>query len=373
MTSNKKYKKAIIFGTFDIIHPGHISVLKYAKSLAQELYVVIARDQNINKETKLVFNEKQRLKNLSQYKIINKVILGDKQNPLAFYNQIKPDLIILGYDQYQNVDLLKQFKKIKIKKAPPYYEKLFKARKIKKILSDENANFYLINKEKGCTSFKNISILRKILNLKKVGFAGTLDPMASGLLILASGKATKFLDAFHSLDKVYEAQIEFGKISNTFDAEGVIKIKKISKEPSEKKILKLLEKKFKGTILQTTPIISAKKINGRKAYELARKNLKIKLKPVKITINEIKILKYKYPFLTLKINCSKGTYIRSIANDLGKKLKTGGMLVKLKRISIGPFNLKSSLKQNDINFKNLEKYKLSILDIVQKINLDSLK
>ena len=218
----KKYKKVVIFGTFDIIHPGHISVFKYAKNLAEELYVIIARDQNIDKETQSLFNEKQRLKNISQYKIIDKAILGDKKNPLAFYEQLKPNLIILGYDQYQNVDLLKKLKNVTIKKAPSYHEELFKARKIKKIIADENAGFYLINKEKGCASFKNVSILRKVLNMKKIGFAGTLDPMATGLLNMASGKATKFLDVFHLLDKVYEAQIELGKISNTFDAEGKI-------------------------------------------------------------------------------------------------------------------------------------------------------
>jgi tRNA pseudouridine55 synthase len=364
----KKYKKVVIFGTFDIIHPGHISVFKYAKNLAKELYVVIARNQNISKDTQLIFNEEERLKNISNYKIIDKAILGDKDNPLAFYNQIKPDLIVLGYDQYQNVELLKNFKKIKIKRASSYHEELFKARKIKNILADQNANFYLINKEKGCASFKNISILRKVLNMKKIGFAGTLDPMASGLLILASGKATKFLDAFHSLDKVYEARIELGKTSDTFDAEGIIKTKEIKKEPNEKEITKLLEKKFTGEIMQTPPIFSAKKINGQKAYNLARNNKEVKLKSVKITINKIKILKYNYPYLDLKINCSKGTYIRSIANDLGKKLKTGGMLVKLIRTDIGPFSLEDSLSQKDINLQNLEKNELNILKIVQKIN-----
>ena len=372
----KKYKKAVIFGTFDIIHPGHISIFRYAKNLAEELYVVIARDQNINKETQLIFNEQQRLKNISQYRIVNKAILGDLKNPLAFYEQLKPDLIVLGYDQYQNVDLLKQLKKIKVKKSQPYYEELFKTRKIKKILAGPQANFYLINKKKGYTSFKNISIFRKVLNMRKVGFAGTLDPMASGLLIMATGKATKFLDAFHSLDKVYEAQIEFGKISDTFDAEGRIETLKFGKDEerrfmnrlNEKNIQKLLGKKFTGEILQTPPIFSAKKINGQKAYNLARQNKKVKLKPVKITINNIKILKYEYPFLDLKINCSKGTYIRSIANDLGQKLKTGGILVKLKRTNIGPFDLKNALDQEKINFKNLAKNKLNILDILQKIN-----
>ncbi|MCD4704712.1 tRNA pseudouridine(55) synthase TruB [bacterium] len=373
----KQFKKVVIFGTFDIIHPGHISIFKFAKNLAEELFVVVARDQNVNKNRarldksfQLIFNEKQRLENLKQYKIIDKTILGDLKDPLAFYKQIKPDLIVLGYDQYQNVDLLKNLD-VKIKKAPEFHPELFKTQKIKKILPDENAGFYLINKEKGCPSFRNISILRKTLDMKKIGFAGTLDPMASGLMILASGKATKFLDAFHLLGKIYEAKIELGKISDTFDAEGKIQksgIRNQDKKPTKDKIVKILEKKFTGTILQTPPIFSAKKINGQKAYNLARQNKKVKLKPVPITINEIKIIKYKYPFLDLKINCSKGTYIRSIANDLGQKLKTGGVLVKLIRTNIGSFSLKNALEQKNINFKNLEKHKLNILDIVKKMN-----
>lgn len=372
---SKKYQKAVIFGTFDIVHPGHISVFKYAKNLAKELYVIIARDQNRakldqnrDKKNQLIFNENQRLKNISQYKIIDKAILGDLKNPLTFYKQIKPDLIILGYDQYQNVKLLNKLKNVVIKKAPPYHEELFKSQKIKKILNDSQANFYLINKENGYASFKNINILRKALNMKKIGFAGTLDPMASGLLIMASGKATKFLDAFHSLEKVYEAQIELGKISDTFDAEGNIKTKKQKKIIKKEQIEKIIQKYFTGSIFQTPPIFSAKKIKGQKAYDLARQGKEVKLKPIKIIINEIKILKYEYPFLDLKINCSKGTYIRSIANDLGKKLQTGGVLVKLKRINIGPFNLKKSLKQKNINLESLTNNKLNILYIVEEIN-----
>ena len=374
----KQFQKAVIFGTFDIIHPGHISLFKYAQKLAKQIFVIIARDKNIERE--LLFNEKQRLENLKQYKIINNIILGSLDNPLDFYNEIKPDLIILGYDQVKNVNLLKKLspqngipsagKNITVKRAHPYHPEFFKSEKNKNIFKDKNAGFYLINKEKNCPSFKNVSILRKVLNLKKVGFSGTLDPMASGLMILASGKATKFLDAFHLLNKIYEAKIELGKISDTFDIEGNVETKNLSAETLVKaeQIKKILQKKFTGEIMQIPPIFSAKKINGKKLYELARKNEKIDIKPVKIKINKIKILKYKYPFLTLKINCSKGTYIRSIANDLGKELKTGGMLIELKRTYIGPFDLKHALEQNEIDFENLEKYKLSILDIIKQIN-----
>ena len=373
----KQFKKAVIFGTFDIVHSGHISLFKFAKKYADKLFVVLARDKNIHKA--ILFNENKRLENLrtysseatnvlKQYKIIDKIILGDLKNPLAFYKKLKPDLAIIGYDQFKYVNLLKTID-IAIKKAPSYHEKLFKTRKIKNIFQDKDAGFYLMNKEKGYPSFKTVSILRKILNMKKIGFSGTLDPMACGLLILASGKATKFLDTFHLLNKIYKAKIELGKISNTFDAEGkIIKSKNQKIKKSRKEIEDILKNKFTGEIMQTPPIFSAKKIKGRKAYELVRKNHEVRLKPVKININEIKILAYKYPSLTLKINCSKGTYIRSIANDLGKELKTGGILVELKRTKIGPFDLKNAVEQNEINSENLEKNKLSILNVIQKIN-----
>lgn len=371
----KKYKKAVIFGTFDLVHPGHLALFNYTRKLSKQLFIVLARDKNIDKQT--LFTEKQRLKNLQKLNLTEEVILGSLNNPLNFYQKIKPDLAILGYDQIKYVDLLKTLP-LEIKRAPKFYPELFKTQKIKQILNDPKAGFYLINKKSGPPSFETVSILRKTLNLKKIGFSGTLDPLASGLLILASGKATKFLDAFHLLDKTYQARIELGKISDTFDSKGNIKTTKQSKDAlraslNKNQINKILQKHFTGTILQTPPIFSAKKINGQKAYNLARKNKEVKLKPVQITINDIKILKYNYPFLDLKITCSKGTYIRSLAHDLGQKLKTGGILTKLTRTDIGPFSLKNSLSQDKINLENLAKNKLKILEVVDKMNKYFLK
>jgi len=367
---NKKYQQAVIFGTFDILHPGHISIFNYTKKLAKRLFIILARDKNIDKQT--LFTEDQRLQNLQKLNLAEKIYLGSLNNPLEFYSKIKPDLAVLGYDQIKYVDLLKRLS-IKIKRAPAFHAELFKTQKIKKILSDSRAGFYLINKKSGPPSFKIVSLLRKTLNLKKIGFAGTLDPLASGLMILASGKATKFLDAFHLLDKVYEAQIELGKISDTFDAQGDIRTKEHKNQRTRKQIEEILKEKFTGKIWQTPPIFSAKKINGQKAYDLARQGQIPKLKSVQININEIKILKYKYPYLDLKITCSKGTYIRSIAHDLGKKLKTGGMLVKLKRTNVGPFDLKNVLAQENISLVNLKQKQIDLLNTLDKINQYFLK
>lgn len=361
----KKYKKAVIFGTFDIIHPGHMFLFNYAKNFAEELCVIIARDKNLEKET--LFSEVQRLNNISKYKIIDNVCLGSLNNPLEFYKKLNPDLIVLGYDQYKNVELLKNIN-VEIKKAPSYKEELFKSQKIRKILSDENANFFLVDKQKDKASFSIVSQIRKTLNIKKVGFSGTLDPMATGLMIIATGNATKFLDAFHILNKVYRAKIEFGKISDSFDAKGTITIKDTKIIPSIKEIEKILNEKFSGEILQAPPIFSAKKINGKKMYEFARAGKSLDIKKEKITINNIKILSYKYPFLELEIDCSKGTYIRSIANDLGEILKTGAILVELQRTKIGPFDIKDSTKQEALDKDNIYKTKINILEILDKIN-----
>lgn len=361
----KKYKKAVIFGTFDIIHPGHIFLFNYTKNLAEKLYVIIARDKNLNKQT--LFKDTQRLKNISKYKIIDGVYLGSLTDPLEFYKNLEPDLVVLGYDQYKNVELLQKIK-ITTKRAPSYKEELFKSQKIRNILSDNNAKFFLIDKEGDKTSFSIISQIRKILNIKKVGFSGTLDPMANGLMIVACGHATKFLDAFHILNKVYKAKIEFGKVSDTYDAKGIVTLNNSKIIPTIKKIEDIIAKKFSGEILQAPPIFSAKKINGKKMYELARKGKNIDIKKEKITINNIKILKYKYPFLELEIDCSKGTYIRSIANDLGEILKTGAILTKLQRTKIGPFGVIDSIKQATLDKATLDKAKINILDIVDKIN-----
>lgn len=238
---------------------------------------------------------------------------------------------------------------------------------VEKIANNENANFYLINKDLGFPSFSIIHKIRKITGLKKVGFSGTLDPLATGLMIIATSSATKFLDAFHFLGKTYITTIELGKTSDTFDKEGNISIKELSKKPSKKEISIIINKHFTGPIMQTPPIFSAKKMKGIRLYEMARDNKTPDIKPVEINIEKIKILKYKYPILTLEICCSKGTYIRSIANDLGEKLDTGAMLIALERTKIGRFDLKKSIDVKDISPTTLEKKKLKIQDIVKKI------
>lgn len=175
-----------------------------------------------------------------------------------------------------------------------------------------------------------------------MGYAGTLDPLATGLLIIGIGDATKELDNYVGLPKEYEVLIEFGKISTTYDADGEISqgiLKDVSREEFED-----ILKNFIGEILQMPPKFSAKHINGKRAYDLARKGQEVKLEPKKIQIYKIGILKFSWPFVSLRVNCGKGTYIRSLAHDIGEKLGCGGYVKELRRTAIGEFRVEKAEK-----------------------------
>lgn len=216
--------------------------------------------------------------------------------------------------------------------------------------------FILINKPAGITSHDVVEKLREITGIKKIGHAGTLDPFATGLLILGiSKKGTKKLSQFLKLDKEYIAILKLGAESDTFDKTGKIIKKRIERVPNRKEVEEVL-KSFLGEIEQVPPIFSAKKIKGERAYELARKGIKIKLKPVKVRIYEISILDYKFPYLKINVRCSSGTYIRSLASDIGKKLGCSAYLEDLIRTKIGKFSLKEAVLLSELNSKNWQNY-----------------
>ncbi len=220
----------------------------------------------------------------------------------------------------------------------------------------DKSGFLLINKKEGITSHDVVEKLREITGIKKIGHAGTLDPSAKGLLILGIGrKATKNLSFFLKKDKEYLAKIKLGAASDTFDREGeIISLKKV-KKPSRQRVEKTL-KSFQGEIQQYPPLFSAKKLKGKKLYQLARKGIKPKIKPQKVKIHKIELLNYQWPYLEIRVNCSSGTYIRSLANDIGQKLKCGGYLIDLCRTRIGKFILKKAANLSKINHQNWQKY-----------------
>jgi len=203
---------------------------------------------------------------------------------------------------------------------------------------------FAINKPEGISSNKILYSLKRRYKGEKVGHAGTLDPMAKGVLVVGVGRrATKKLgEILKNTKKTYQAQVELGKTSTTDDSEG--EIKKINSiVPSENKLKSVL-REFKGEILQIPPIFSAIKINGQRAYKKARKNEDFILLQRKVKVYKIKLLDYKYPFVKLEIICGSGTYIRSIARDLGEKLNTGGYLKSLIRTSVGKYTIENAIK-----------------------------
>ena len=185
----------------------------------------------------------------------------------------------------------------------------------------------------------------------KVGHAGTLDPLATGLMIICTGKATKQIDKLSGLDKEYIATIELGATTPTYDLESLVDERFPTEHITIEKVNEILQT-FKGEIEQMPPIYSAIKIKGEKAYDLARRGETVELKSRSLTIYDIEVLEFELPKLVLRVHCSKGTYIRSLAHDIGKALGSGGHLTGLIRTRIGEFNLEDA-QEIDKFVKNL--------------------
>lgn len=213
----------------------------------------------------------------------------------------------------------------------------------KKIAFDQESveGILLVNKPKGQTSFSLVALLRKRLGVKKIGHAGTLDPFATGVMVMLIGrKYTRLSDQFLVKDKEYIARLFLGVSTDTYDCEGIVQSRS-DFIPSLNEIQLALET-FQGHIEQIPPMFSAKKVNGKKLYDLARQGKEIERAPVKIHV-ATELLSYSYPYLDLKVQCSKGTYIRSLAYDLGQKLTCGAHLTDLQRTKSGCFILEECL------------------------------
>ncbi|MBI4975492.1 tRNA pseudouridine(55) synthase TruB [Candidatus Peregrinibacteria bacterium] len=215
--------------------------------------------------------------------------------------------------------------------------------------------FLLIDKEKGWTSFDVVKKVRGIFGEKKVGHTGTLDPLATGLLILALGKCTKLVGFLSCMDKEYEFSAKFGYVSDTYDAEG--KIEKYANYDgsvlSENEIKSVIDKNFIGEILQVPPKYSALKVKGKRACDLARKGKDFVLNPRKIKIYSFDIVSLKWPNAAFKVKCGSGTYVRSLVNDLGVLLGVGAYVESLRRTKIGTYNVKGAILVGDLNINNL--------------------
>ena len=230
--------------------------------------------------------------------------------------------------------------------------------------------FLLLDKEKGISSNQLVQKVKKSLSLKKVGHLGTLDPMATGLMILAINRATKFSSYFLESDKSYDASIQLGSSTDTDDAMGNI-ISSSDIIPNEKDINKSLAS-FIGQSMQTAPFFSALKHKGKPLYKYAREGEFISKPPREINIFSIENIICEHNKCSFIVHCSKGTYIRSIARDLGDKLNSGGHLSALRRLSQGIFNIKNAMTIENIELNKLITIEEAFSEL-SKIQLDSNK
>ncbi len=200
----------------------------------------------------------------------------------------------------------------------------------------------VINKQPGMTSHDVVSIIRKKFKMRRVGHAGTLDPLATGVLVILLGPATKLFDKFVNFDKAYNATLKLGVTTTTADIEG-----KITKEvPIEYVTTQNIEeafKRFEGDIKQKPPMVSAVKYKGQRLYKLARNGIEVEREARDIKISLLKILKSDLPYIKFYLECSKGTYVRKLAEDIGEVLGCGACISQIERTKVGPFNIEQAV------------------------------
>jgi len=217
----------------------------------------------------------------------------------------------------------------------------------------QNLNkLFVVNKPIFISSNQYLTKIKKKYKVKKAGFSGTLDPFAKGCLIVAFGQYTKLFQFLQKTPKTYKATLFLGAYSETLDIEKISKVTKVEKFNLDT-IIKVL-KSFKGKIIQIPPKYSAKKINGIRAYDLAREGVEIDIKKIEVEIFDIKLLNYSHPFLTFEAKVSEGTYIRSLGRDIGEKLGVDGSLTYLERINEGKFVFDNEKSLNPLEYLDVK-------------------
>jgi len=204
-----------------------------------------------------------------------------------------------------------------------------------------------VNKPKGMTSQQTVTEIKHIFSAGKAGHAGTLDPIATGVLLVCINEATKITRFLAETDKEYVAIMKLGERTDTFDSEGKI-IQKVGQFSLDEAKIKTVLERFKGPIKQTPPMYSAIKVSGRPLYKLARKGIEIERPHKDINIHELDIVRVAPPFLEIRVLCSKGTYIRTLCDDVGTALDVGAHVVALKRTKVGNFRLEDSADLNEL-------------------------
>lgn len=214
----------------------------------------------------------------------------------------------------------------------------------------------IVNKPDGMTSHDVVAIVRKKFKMRRVGHAGTLDPLATGVLVLLLGKATKLFDKFVAFDKAYRATMILGTATNSADTQGKI----IQQLPYDHVTRQQVEEAFKGfvgDIEQVPPMVSAVKVGGRKLYQLARKGIEVERKPRQIRIDCLRMEDFNPPDVKFYLECSKGTYVRQLAEDVGKVLGCGACISQIQRTKVGAFCLEDAVDIEDINEGHMRNWK----------------
>ncbi len=203
----------------------------------------------------------------------------------------------------------------------------------------------LVDKPKGITSSRVVELIKRKIKVK-VGHTGTLDPLATGLLIILTGKRTREAASFLNLDKSYLVKAILGMETDTFDLEGRI-VQRSDKEVTEDELKRAIEE-FHGDIWQKPPPYSSKKIRGKKAYELARKGELIEIPSKKVHIYSLEFREFQYPYFTLSCDVSSGFYVRSLVHDIGEKLGVGATVIEVRRVSVGPYHVEQAKEMDKI-------------------------
>jgi tRNA pseudouridine55 synthase len=214
----------------------------------------------------------------------------------------------------------------------------------------------IIDKPAGVTSHDVVDIVRKRLKTKRVGHSGTLDPVATGVLVLLVGKATKLFSQFVHFDKEYEATLKLGIVTSTGDAEGKILFQKNIRHIVESQVRDVFTS-FVGEREQIPPMVSAIRHQGRRLYELARRGIEVDRRARPIKIYELKITRLALPEVDFYVKCSKGTYIRRLGEEIGEKLGVGGFISHIRRVSLGPYHIREAIKIEAIDESHLRDWK----------------
>jgi tRNA pseudouridine55 synthase len=231
--------------------------------------------------------------------------------------------------------------------------------------------FVVVHKPSGATSHDIVDAMRRITGIRKIGHTGTLDPLATGVLVLAIGKATRLARFVEAEEKEYRAVIQLGVRSDTLDREGALmatnqeELTRIRATLTEAEIALALQH-FTGDIDQIPPAFSAVHVDGKRAYELARKGHDVSLPSRKVHIESIELVDFSWPFLTVHISCSKGTYIRSLARDIGDRLGTGALLHDLLRTRVGQFRIEDRVELNEIRPETWTDHLIAPFDALTK-------